>query len=142
MTKAELEKLVANQQTLIQQLQNENGELKGRTATKEAAADEVRNFYANYLNRCTVVKEWSNKKYMTEEQVQCQIKIRGRLYQQFMGAMTLYCVLFEDNEAYQRANGDRRWSNWTNYDIISKEAMSARPEWQQAMDKHKLSNII
>lgn len=134
MTKAELEKKIAEMTEQAAALIEKNKQLKSRTATKEATADEVRNFYANYLNRCTVVREWTIKGTMGEEDIERQKRIRERLRNRYEGAMTIYCVLFEDNKGHQ---GDRRWSNWTNYDLVSDEAMSARPEWTEAVARNR-----
>ena len=137
MTKAELEKKIAEMSEQAAALTEENKQLKSRTATKEATADEVRNFYANYLNRCTVVWEWIIKGTMGEEDIEGQKRIRERLRNRYEGAMTIYCVLFEDNKRHQGCQGDRRWSNWTNYDLVSDAAMSARPEWAEAVAKNR-----
>lgn len=137
MTKAELEKKIVEMTEQAAALTEENKQLKSRTATKEATADEVRNFYANYLNRCTVVREWTMKGTMGEEDIEGQKRIRERLRNRYEGAMTIYCVLFEDNKSHQGYQGDRRWSNWTNYELVSDEAMSARPEWAEAVAKNR-----
>ena len=63
--------------------------------------------------------------------------VSERLRNRYEGAMTIYCVLFEDNKSHQGYQGDRRWSNWTNYDLVSDEAMSARPRVGRSVAKNR-----
>ncbi|MDD3231452.1 MAG: hypothetical protein PHE09_19905 [Oscillospiraceae bacterium] len=137
MTKAELEKQIEELTKQTATLKEENKRLISRTATAETTADEVRNFYANYLNRCSVVREWTMGGHMSAEDIEGQKRIRERLYHKYEGSMTIYCVLFDDNKKHQECHGDRRWSNWTNYDIVSDEAMSKKTEWAEAVAKNK-----
>lgn len=137
MTKAELEKQLSELKAKAEKLEAENAELRKRTATRDAAADEVRNMYANYKNRCAIVKEWELLDYLNVEDVEGQKKIRDKLLQNYYGAMSLFCVLFEDNELMGRRCGDRRWSHWVNYDLVSPDEMAKRPEWLGAIERYE-----
>lgn len=137
MTKAELEKQNVSLESRIEKLEVENEELRRRTATREPAADEIRNLYAVYLNRCAKV---NNLRCLNDlEEAAVHAKIRDEEYERYKGAQTLYCVLFEQREPCQSRFGDRRWTPWINYEIISREEMARRPEWQEAMERYTQS---
>lgn len=134
--KKELEKRNAELAEQIAALVEEKKQLENRTATKEAVADEVRNFYANFLDRCSVVCEWTMQARMSTKDIEDQKRIMQKLYQKYSGAMTLYCVFFGDWEWHCRYQGDRRWSNWTDYSILSTEEMNAKPERAEISAKY------
>lgn len=136
MTKAELEKRILGLEGRIEQLEKENEELRRRTATREAAADEVRNLYAAYLNRCATVHDLTRYKL---EEADIHEKIRDEEYERYRGAQTLYCVLFEPHELYQSQFGDQCGNPWINHEIVDSKEMSRRPEWQKALEQYTRS---
>ena len=141
MTKAELEKQVAELQTKIAKQQERITTLEQRTATAEKVADIVRDHYAQYLIRSAVVQEWQLLPYMSQEDIEAQKRIMRDENERYRGAMGTYCLLFEKGEAHdrhhERNQGDWRWSPWTNYSLISDEAMAAKPEWAEAITRQR-----
>lgn len=141
MTKAELEKQVAELQTKIAKQQARITTLEQRTATAEKVADIVRDHYAQYLIRSAVVLEWQLLPYMSQEDIEAQKRFMRDEHQKYRGAMGTYCLLFEKGEAHnrhhERNQGDWRWSPWTNYDLVSDEAMATKPEWAEAISRQR-----
>lgn len=141
MTKAELEKQAAELQAKIARQQERITMLEQRTATTEKVANIVRDHYAQYLIRSAVVQEWQLLPYMSQEDIEAQKRIMRDEHERYRGAMGTYCMLFEKGEAHnwhhERNQGDWRWSPWMNRGLVSDEAMAAKPEWAEAIERQR-----
>lgn len=94
MTEQKAEKEIACLQEQCNTLRRENEDLKKRTATAEAAANIVRSLYAQYLIRCTAVREWTIRG-IPETDIDEQRKLRQDELMRYSGAQALYCLLFD-----------------------------------------------
>jgi len=137
MTKIELEKQVNELRAMVVKQKEHISILEQRTATAETVADIVRDFYAQYIIRRAVVLEWGALGYMKQDDIDAQKRIAQQEYERYRGAMSAYCRIFEKDTWHERHQGDWRWSPWTNHDLTKSEAMVARSEWKEAIERLK-----
>ena len=135
MTKVELEKQIKELRAMVVKQREHISILEQRTATKETVADIVREFYAQYIIRRAVVLEWGTLGYMEQDDIDIQKRIAQQEYERYRGVMSAYCRIFEKDAGHERRQGDWRWSPWANYDLTKSEAMAARPEWKEAIER-------